>query len=189
MGGLSRVVVLLLAAASAAAAVLIVAPAPSLALGLGAIVAAEKSGWIALAALLAFMVALGQLRFGQGNGLVPGLAAVLAAVALVPALIPIVQANRLAGARGVKLDWMRALRAPIDSAGPGRPNLTVPYTTVPDGRTLSLDVYLPPARAATASRPILVVHGGFWSAGQRGEAPLATQHTPPHRYIAYADGT
>jgi acetyl esterase/lipase len=178
MGGLLRLCVLLLAAASAAAASLIVAPAPSTALALGAIVASEKSGWIAVAALLALLMALGQLRFGQRGAVIPTLAALLAAAALAPALIPIVQATVLARARGVKLDWAQALRAPIDTAGPGRPNLTVPYTTVPDGRTLSLDVYLPPARAPTPSRPsrpILVVHGGFWSAGQRGEAPLASR--------------
>ena len=40
---------------------------------------------------------------------------------------------------------------------------------------LSLDVYLPSPRPATPSRPLLVVHGGFWAAGQRGEASLASR--------------
>ncbi len=40
---------------------------------------------------------------------------------------------------------------------------------------LSLDVYLPSPRPATPSRPLLVVHGGFWSAGRRGEASMASR--------------
>ncbi len=176
--GVVRLCALLLAAASAAAAALIVAPAPSMAFALGAIAASEKSAWIALAAALALLLAVGDLLWGHRAGLISTLAALLAAGALAVALIPVVQATRLGRARGVKIDWARALRAPLDTAGPGRPNLTVPYTTGPDGRTLSLDVYLPPIQSATPSRPsrpILVVHGGFWSAGQRGEAPLASR--------------
>jgi acetyl esterase/lipase len=175
MGGVVRLCALLLAIASAAAAALIVAPAPSMAFALGAIAASEKSAWIAIAASLALLLAVGDLLWGHRAGLISTLAALLAAGALAVALIPVVQATRLGRARGVKIDWARALRAPIDTAGPGRPDLTVPYTTGPDGRTLSLDVYLPPAPTARPSRPILVVHGGFWSAGQRGEAPLASR--------------
>ncbi len=40
---------------------------------------------------------------------------------------------------------------------------------------LSLDVYLPKNASQVPSRPLLVVHGGFWSAGQRGEAPLGSR--------------
>jgi acetyl esterase/lipase len=178
MGGGVRLCAPLLAAARAAAAALIVAPAPSMAFALGAIAASEKSAWIALAAALALPLAVGDLLWGHRAGLISTLAALLAAGALAVALIPVVQATRLGRARGVKIDWARALRAPLDTAGPGRPNLTVPYTTGPEGRTLSLDVYLPPAPSVAPSRPsrpILVVHGGFWSAGQRGEAPLASR--------------
>ena len=178
MGGVVRLCALLLAVASAAAAALIVAPAPSMAFALGAIAASEKSAWIAIAAALALLLAVGDLLWGHRAGLISTLAALLAAGALAVALIPVVQATRLGRARGVKIDWARALRAPLDTAGPGRPNLTVPYTTGPEGRTLSLDVYLPPAPSVAPSRPsrpILVAHGGFWSAGQRGEAPLASR--------------
>src|SRR5580692_8529294 len=128
MGGVVRLCALLLAAASAAAAALIVAPAPSMAFALGAIAASEKSAWIALAAALALLLAVGDLLWGHRAGLISTLAALLAAGA-------------------------RALRAPLDTAGPGRPNLTVPYTTGPDGQTLSLDVYLPPAAPTTPARP------------------------------------
>src|SRR5262249_4104731 len=69
----------------------------------------------------------------------------------------------------------RYLHAQIDSEGPGQPDRTIPYNTAL-GRVLSMDVYLPKPRPATPSRPILVLHGGFWQRGQRGEAPFTSQH-------------
>jgi acetyl esterase/lipase len=41
-------------------------------------------------------------------------------------------------------------------------------------RILAVDVYMPKEQLVP-SRPILVVHGGFWSAGDRGEATLASR--------------
>jgi acetyl esterase/lipase len=175
MGGIVRLFALVLAAGAAGAALLIVAPAPSTTLALAAIVVSEKSVLVVGGALVALALALADLRWGQRSGIPAALTALLALGALAIALIPIVGAHRLAGERGVALDWRRVVAAPIDTAGPGQPNLTVPYLTVEDGRTLSLDVYLPAQRAAAPARPILVVHGGFWSAGERGEAPRASR--------------
>jgi acetyl esterase/lipase len=178
MGGLVRLFALVLAVSAAGAAALIVLPAPSATLALAAIVASEKSVLVAGVALLALALALADLRWGHRSSIPAALTAVLALGALAIALIPIVQARQLARERGLALDWRRAVVAPIDSAGPGQPNLTVPYLTVEDGRSLSLDVYLPAPRSAgpaNPGRPILVVHGGFWSAGERGEAPHASR--------------
>lgn len=176
MGGLARLFCLVLAACSAAAAALIVLPAPSMPLALAAIVASEKSAVIVGAALLALALALADLRWGHRSALPPALSAVLALGAIAIGLYPIVEAHRLARQHGVALDLRRALGAPIDLEGPGRPNLTVPYLTVDDGAALSLDVYLPTKRPAAPARAVLVAHGGFWSSGARGEAPLASRH-------------
>jgi len=176
MGGIVRLFALVLGACAAGAATLIVAPAPSLTLAMAAIVTSEKSALIVGVALVALVLALADLRWGHRSGAVAALTTLLALGAIAIGLIPVVQARQLARERGVALDWRRALRAPIDTAGPGQPNLTVPYLTVEDDRTLSLDVYLPSPRPAIATRPILVVHGGFWSAGQRGEAALTSRH-------------
>ena len=157
-----------LSTAAAGAAALIVLPAPTKALALAAIVASEKSVLIAAVAAVALPLALFDLRSK------PGVAATLLALfALGASALPIVQARALARARGVSLDFARYLRAPIDGEGPGQPDKTVPYATV-DGRTLSLDVYLPKP-SASLSRPLLVVHGGYWSAGARGNAPLGSR--------------
>lgn len=164
---------LLLALGAAAAAALIVLPAPSKTLALAAIVASERSGFLVAAAVIALGMAL-VLR-GVGSPFVASVIALLAVCAIALGLIPLVQARQLAQARGVRLDLKRYLHAQIDGEGPGHPDRTVPYATVEGGRVLSLDVYLPSPRPATPSRPLLVVHGGFWAAGQRGEAALASR--------------
>jgi acetyl esterase/lipase len=66
------------------------------------------------------------------------------------------------------------LQARIDTEGPIRAERTVTYATTPEGRALGLDVYLPrasPTGAATRPRPaVLVLHGGGWNAGDKGDA-------------------
>jgi acetyl esterase/lipase len=172
VSAISVALAVVLVAASAGGAALIVAPAPSKSLALLAVVASEKSLLVAATAVVGLALALAGLRGAARVGV-----GALAAAALAIGLLPAAQAARLARARGVALDVGRYLRAAIDTEGPGRPDRTVACATVDDGRVLSLDVYLP-ARGAT--RPgrgvaVLVVHGGFWSAGARGDAPLSSR--------------
>jgi acetyl esterase/lipase len=168
-----RVLGVLLSLGAAGAGALIVLPAPGKALALAAIVASERSAFLVGAAVVALGIAL-VLR-GVGSPFVASVIALLAVCAIALGLIPLVQARQVAQARGVPLDLKRYLHAQIDTEGPGHPDRTVPYASVDGGRLLSLDVYLPTPRPATPSRPLLVVHGGFWAAGQRGEASLASR--------------
>ncbi|HEY4392958.1 MAG TPA: alpha/beta hydrolase [Polyangia bacterium] len=168
-----RLLGLLLAVGAAGAGALIVLPAPNRLLALAAIVASERSAFIVAAAVIALGIAL-VLR-GVDSPFLAALTALLAISAIALGMIPLVQARNLAAARGIPLDFRRYLHAKIDTEGPGAPDQTVAYATV-DGQTLSLDVYLPKPRPAVPTRALLVVHGGFWSAGQRGEASSASQH-------------
>jgi acetyl esterase/lipase len=167
------VLAVVLSLAAAAAAALIVAPAPSKPLALLAMVAGEKSLLVVAAALLAAILAAVALLAGGASGAraAPAVALALSAGAIALGLLPTVQAVRLAAARQVRLDLRRYLGAPIDTEGPGQPDRTVTYLDV-DGRRLALDVYVPRARPAAPGRAILVVHGGFWAAGDKGEASL-----------------
>jgi acetyl esterase/lipase len=175
-----------LAAAAAAAAALIVAPAPSRSLALVAIAASEKSAVIALAALGAIALAIVTLGLGPAARPAPWLAIGLAVAAAAIALLPIIQARRLAVERGVRLDFGRYLfRSRIDTEGPGQPQVTVEYATVDGGRRLGLDVYTPARRPARPSRPVLVVHGGFWSAGEKGEAALFSRWLADRGYTVF----
>jgi acetyl esterase/lipase len=178
-----RLLGLLLAVGAVGAGALIVLPAPSKSLALAAIVASERSGFIVAAAVVALGIAL-VLR-GIGSPFVAYATALLAISAVALGLIPLVQARQLAEARGIPLDFRRYLHAKLDTEGPGTPDRTVPYATVDGGRVLSLDVYLPAPRPASPSRPLLVVHGGFWSAGLRGEASLASRHLAELGYTVF----
>ena len=164
---------MVLAVGAAGAGGLIVLPAPGRTLALAAIVASERSAFVVAAAVVALGIAL-VLR-GIGSPFIASVIALLSVSAIALGLVPLVQARQVAQARGVPLDLKRYLHAQTDSEATGHPDRTVPYATVDGGRVLSLDVYLPTPRPATPSRPLVVVHGGFWSAGQRGEASLASR--------------
>jgi acetyl esterase/lipase len=162
-------IALLLAAAAAGSAALIVVPAPSKTLALAAIVASEKSLFVAAVAVVAALIALGALR--RGARVAPVFAILLSGAAFGIGLLPAAQARALAQAKKVALDPVRYLTAPIDGEGPGSPDKTV---EVASGRMV--DVYV--ARAADPpkpARPIVIIHGGFWSAGERGEATISSR--------------
>jgi len=164
---------ILFAVGAAGAGALIVLPAPGKTLALAAIVASERSAFLVAAAVVALGIAL-VLR-GVGSPFIASVIALLSVSAIALGLIPLVQARQVAQARGVPLDLKRYLHAQTDRDATGHPDRTVPFAAVDGGRVLSLDVYLPSPRPATPSRPLLVVHGGFWSAGQRGEASLTSR--------------
>ena len=187
MRTLALVLAVVVSAGAAGAALLIVAPAPSKAIALAAIAASERSAFLVAAALLALVLAVVGLGPGTRGPVV--LATLFALSAIAIGIVPLVQARHLARARGVSLDLGRYLHARIDTEGPGEPDRTLTYARVqrptiavrrestPPGhdRALSLDVYLPPQRPSTPGRPLLVIHGGFWAAGERGEAALASR--------------
>src|SRR5918993_2592654 len=100
----------------------------------------------------------------------------LCAVAVAISLVPVAQAWKDASAEGV------ALSLPGYFAGPAyagdHPPETVTYAR-PGGEELRADVWRPPEGGiATAAdgpggRPaIIVVHGGGWRSGERGDFPL-----------------
>lgn len=173
----------LLAVATAAAAALIVLPAPTKALALASIVAGEKSIVIIAAGIVAAVLAL--LGSRRGTRALSALSVLLGLTAIVLGLIPPAQALRLAGERRLDLDFGRYLRARVDTEGPVKAEKTMAYATV-DGRELRMDVYTPrPPAAGTASPAIVVVHGGGWSSGDKGDASLFSGWLAEHGYAVF----
>lgn len=172
VAAVAKFLALAIAAAAAIAAALIVLPALHMKMALAAIAASEKSALIAAAAVVSLPLAF--FGFTQGRRMPSTVAVILAVAAIGMCILPLAQARSLAKARGVSLDIGRYLRAPIDTMGPGRPNQTVNHATV-NGTPLGMDVYLPRTRPATPGRAVLVIHGGFWSAGEKGEAAIASR--------------
>jgi acetyl esterase/lipase len=173
VAGVAKFLALVIAILAALAAGLIVLPAVSQKMALAAIVASERSALIAAAALVSLPLAF--FGFTRGRRAPSALAVVLAVAAIGTCLLPLAQARSLAKAHGVSLDLRRYLRAKIDSEGPaGHPSETINHATV-NGTPLALDVYLPRQRPTTPGRAVMVIHGGFWAAGEKGEATIASQ--------------
>ena len=168
----AKVIALVITIAAAIAAALIVFPAVSMKMALAAIVASEKSLLIAAAAVVALPLAF--FGFTRGRRMPSMVAVLLAAAAVGMCILPLAQARSLAKARGVSLNMRRYLQAQIDSEGPGHPSQTVNHATV-NGTPLALDVYLPREQPRTPGRPLLVIHGGFWAAGDKGQASIQSR--------------
>jgi acetyl esterase/lipase len=171
---------LVLAASAAAAAILIVVPAPTQRAAFLAVGIDEKTFLVIAAALAA--AALAWVGARRGRWLLPAISMGLGAFALGVALIPPIQAVRLAREQRVSLDWGRYLRGSLDMR-PARPHQTLVYATV-EGRPLALDVYRPPATAAPVPA-VIVIHGGGWSSGDKGETPQQSERIAAQGYAVF----
>jgi acetyl esterase/lipase len=173
---LARGLSIVLTVAAAALAALVVLPAPTQPLAFLAVLVDEKTFVLAGAALLGLVLAR---RGGSRRWMV--VQALFAGAIAFASAVPLVQARQLAAQRHVGLDLARYVAAWPDTAS-ARPSATVKYATV-DGIALSLDIYRP---AATGRVPaIVVVHGGGWSMGDKGEAPRASAWLAAHGFAVF----
>ena len=121
-------------------------------------------------ALVGLLLAAAAYRTGACVG--PLVAALLCAVSVTTSLAPTVEARSVAVAEDIRLS-LPGYFAEVPTAG--RPPETETYARS-KGEDLKLDVWRPDAAggppAAEGGRPaIIVVHGGGWRSGARGEFP------------------
>ncbi len=112
----------------------------------------------------------------------------LCAMVLVASLVPVAQAWKTASAEGVPLSF------PGYFAGPAfareHPPETVTYAR-PEGEELEADVWRPPEGGATAADgsgghpAVIVVHGGGWRSGERGDFPLWNAWFASKGYVVF----
>lgn len=167
MRALARWLSILLTAAAAACAALVLAPAPVKRVAFLAILVDEKTFVLIGAALLAAALA----RLSQSRGWIV-LQHALALGTIGVALVPPAQAITLGVRRHVPLDFPRYFSARVDDGAPA-PSKTVVFATV-GGQALALDVYRPAGAAGQRAPAVIVVHGGGWSADDKGGAPRAS---------------
>jgi acetyl esterase/lipase len=170
-----------LTAAAAACAVLMVVPSPTERIWKLSLALDEKSFLVIIAALMGGVLAGALLR--SGRWIPAAVSMALAAFALGVAVLPPVQAIGLARQRGVSLSVIRYLTSTIDWK-PARPHQTLVYATL-DGKALSLDVYRPPAGTPGPVPAVIVVHGGGWSSGDKGEAPRQSERLAAQGYAVF----
>jgi acetyl esterase/lipase len=159
---------IVLTLAAAACAALVIVPAPMKRVAFLTIFVDEKTFVLAGVALLAALLA----RWSGARAWIV-VQAVLAIAIVVVAAVPPAQAMRLAIRDHVALDFPAYFGARVDDGTP-QPSQTLVYATV-DGHPLALDVYRPSGVAAGKRVPaVIIVHGGGWSADDKGGAPLAS---------------
>ena len=166
---LARILSLLVTLAAALTALVVVAPAPRRSVAFLAVVVGEKSFLVALAAVAGLV---GTWWFSRGRSQNwRWLALLFAAPAVLISFYPFAQAAWLAASRDVNVDLGRFLFSRIDTH-PAAPDQTLTYNTA-GGQPLALDVYRPPGvKPGQAVPAVIVVHGGGWSSGDKGEASL-----------------
>jgi acetyl esterase/lipase len=170
---------LLLTGAATLAALVMVLPSPVQKFAFLAIVLDERSHLVMVAALAGAILAWA----GAGERwLIAGVSLVMAAFAIGVALIPPVQAIHVARQRHVTLDWKRYLRSRVDIQR-AHPDQTLVYATI-GTQPLSLDVYRPPAGRGPVPA-VIVIHGGGWSTGDKGETPLQSERLAAQGYAVF----
>ncbi|MFN0064278.1 MAG: alpha/beta hydrolase fold domain-containing protein [Myxococcaceae bacterium] len=157
------------AAITAAAVVLMLAPPVLRAQALLGLYLNERSVWILALSLLTTVL----LYRSAGRGLVWWLSLIVAVGSAAVFLRPPLQAFSIAKREGLTLSWSRFVHSRVDE-GPVAPAPVSHVFATVDGRELSLDVYGPGGKAA--SRAIVVLHGGGWSAGDKGELPFTSAY-------------
>jgi acetyl esterase len=179
-GFLSRAlgVVALLAGASALlCAVWIVLPAPSHFFWLVAVGASEWGLFLAALGAFGVLCGLAARRGAAGGGRLWLPAAGAGCIAVVLGLYPLYSALEAARARGISLSLRQYVARPLAgltgraSAGEAGAFTTYTYATI-EGQALRLDAYVPPAGVESNGAAVVVVHGGSWSSGGRGDFPL-----------------
>ncbi|MCP9496207.1 MAG: alpha/beta hydrolase [Pyrinomonadaceae bacterium MAG19_C2-C3] len=161
---------LLASLAVLAASIWIVCPAPFYNVWLLSVVASEWSLWLAALGLVGIVCALIAHALNRTKRLWWRVALVCGVVAAVCAVVPLFSGLHAAREHKVDLSFARYFAGVRGDALPSGDIKTYTFATV-EGVELKLDAYLPPAGVEANGAGIVVVHGGSWRAGERGDFP------------------
>lgn len=150
-------------------AIWIVIPAPAYQFFEVAVAASEWSLWVGLLGLVGAGAGLLALVSGGRSAAWPALALGLGAFAL--SLVPPVSARRVAREEMAALSLRQYFLGTPRSQAVRVSRQILPYAS-PGGYSLDLDIYQPTDTPGGGARPaIVVVHGGSWSGGDKGDYP------------------
>jgi acetyl esterase/lipase len=161
----------------------IVVPALSYKLFQVAVGASEWSLWFGAMGLAG--VGLSLLALAAGSRWPAWMALSLGVAAVTLAMIPPLDAWRVARENKIELSLRQYLFGLPENPPASIERTSETFATV-EGQTLKLDVYLPRAKAETLKLPaIVVVHGGSWSAGERGDYPQWNEWLAREGYVVF----
>lgn len=113
-------------------------------------------------------------------------ATLLCATAIAVSLVPVAEARKTANAEGVGLSLPLYISGPAPATN-RQPEETVTYARAGGtGGRLELDVWRPQGDGAAHGRPaVIVVHGGGWQSGERGEFPRWNDWLADKGYVVF----
>jgi acetyl esterase/lipase len=160
----------------------IVMPAPSYLLFEVAVGASEWSLGFGALGLLGALLSV--LALAAGSRWPAWIALSLAVMAVLLALIPPFEAWRVARVNNIELSLRQYLFGSQEKFPAGIERTTETFATV-EGQMLKLDVYLSPVKVETKLPAIIVVHGGSWNAGERGDYPQWNEWLARQGYVVF----
>lgn len=169
----------LAAVAALAATVWIVVPAPSYYVWLFSVAASE---WSFAPGLIALFGMVAALFFGGGK--TKSAAISTGAIALLISLYPFISALTTAGKHNVSLSFGR-YAAGFLARGNRIEKKTFAFAEAGGQQQLRLDVYSPPGSIQKNGASVIVVHGGSWNAGGRGDFPEWNEWLAENGYTVF----
>lgn len=172
-----RILPLILNLTALLAVIWIVVPAPSSGIWLFSVAVSEWSLWFGAIALIGTILAL-PIRFSHGKGKIWLASAIVGGLVSLVSLYPFFSVLSLAREHNVSLSFRRYFSAvwnQNNSSENIKANVsTYTFATVEE-KDLQLDVYLPTNKSADNGAGVIVVHGGSWNGGKRGDFPQWNQ--------------
>ncbi|HEY0428230.1 MAG TPA: alpha/beta hydrolase [Pyrinomonadaceae bacterium] len=159
---------LLLTGLAFASVIWIVVPAPHKYVWLYSVAVSEWSLWLGAIALTGMILALLNYAFYK-SGWTTALALIIGAIALLISLYPMLSAFQAAREKHAALSFTQYFNGLSGGWSGVQPKT---YVFKSNGETeLKMDVYVPPENVAGRGAGVVVVHGGSWNAGARGDFP------------------
>ncbi len=151
------------------AAIWIVVPAPHYYIWLFAVAASEWSLWLAALSLIAIIFSIYVYLFSN-DGKFQIIWLVFSTTALIISLYPVFSVQSVAVENNVSLSFTEYFSG-LKRDNSSKQNFTTRVFASVDGNDLNFDVYSPTVQNENNGAAIIVVHGGSWQAGTRGDFP------------------
>lgn len=147
----------------------IIVPAPHPYVWLFSVAASEWSLWLAALASFAIVCAL-TVRYFDGGGKLWLASLIIGIAALIISIYPLASVIPIARERKISLSFGQYFSAAFTGKTQTEDFKTYTFAQI-NGKDLQLDVYLPTVENANNGASVVVVHGGSWNGGRRGDFP------------------
>ncbi len=161
----------------------IIVPAPDYHVWLFSVAVGEWSLWFGALALFGMILGL-IVRAASGKGKSGTASLIIGSVAFIVSLYPLFSTLPMASEESVLFSFKRYFSG-FNSAETQTQNFTTYTFAQIDGKDLQMDVYSPTNETANNGASVIVVHGGSWNGGTRGDFPQWNQWLAEQGFVVF----